>query len=213
MAFGLRPLRAADIPQSVEVERDAFPTQFPPTSFRRELSNRRARYLVAWRRNVPSAENYQSPKAGGKEAAWRPLGGLIRNAKALLGARQATIVGLLGAWYMADEAHIVSIGVKRDYRGEGIGELLLIGAFEQAASMKVTKIALEVRFSNSVARNLYRKYGFADVNVRKAYYHDNKEDAVVMVADQIGSPRFIEEFRRLETEHRRRWGRSERVLA
>lgn len=211
MAFGLRPLGSADISQSADVERDAFPTQFPPTSFRRELSNRRARYLVACKRYDPATKNDRIEKSRGKVASRLQLGKFFRNTISLLGKRQADIVGLLGIWYMADEAHIVSIGVRREYRGRGIGELLLIGAIEQATSLKATKMVLEVRASNSVARNLYHKYGFTDVNVRKAYYHDNKENAIVMVSDEIRSQRFLERFQRLEFEHSVRWGCSERL--
>ena len=212
MDFGLRPLGSADISQSVDVERDAFPTQFPPTSFRQELSNRRARYLVACKRYDPTARDDQFEESHSKIASRLPLGKFFRNTMSFLGKRQADIVGLLGVWYMAEEAHIVSIGVRREYRGRGIGELLLIGAIEQATSLKATKMALEVRASNSVARNLYHKYGFTDVNVRKAYYHDNKENAIVMISDEIRSQGFIERFQRLECEHSVRWGCSERLI-
>ena len=222
MSFALRPMKASDIHQCADIERDAFPSMFPPTSFRRELKNRLASYLVASRRDdfVHDGRSREGatdavPGEGGRSL----VGALIGNAKSVwegMGAGNQgdddLVAGFLGAWYMVDEAHIVSIGVRRDYRGKGIGERLLIGAMEQAAAREGSVLTLEVRSSNLIARNLYCKYGFKERGVRKAYYADDREDAIIMSTESIRAPSYSDAIRRLTEEHQRRWGHAERVL-
>ena len=113
---------------------------------------------------------------------------------------------------MPDDAHIVSVGVRTDYRGCGIGELLLIGAIEQAQQRRMPAVTLEVRVSNHIAQNLYKKYGFEEMGVRKGYYSDNREDALIMTVSGIRSQSYREEFERLTKSHRQRWGRAERTV-
>ncbi len=90
------------------------------------------------------------------------------------------IVGYAGMWIILDEAHITNIAVHPNWRGKRIGEALLCRVIEDAVLAGCIGITLEVRVSNDVARNLYRKYGFTDEGIRKGYYTDNNEDAVIM---------------------------------
>ena len=113
---------------------------------------------------------------------------------------------------MADEAHVVSVGVKGEYRSRGIGELLLIGAIEQAISQLAIVVTLEVRVSNNAAKNLYRKHGFVERGFRKSYYTDNREDATIMTTGPIQHANYQQAFRELVSQHEDRWGRSERSL-
>ena len=222
MPFALRPLKAADIPQAVEIERAAFPSQLPPTHFRREMANGKVSYLVAWRPTDQPGQATAStpdPAQAGSRVREGLVDSLVRNARYVLQGRQAVatqgqdlIAGFLGTWHMADEAHIVSVGVRAQYKGQGIGELLLIGALEQAINRGAEVATLEVRKSNDVAKNLYLKYGFREHGVRKAYYADNREEAVVMTTDPIKIPAYAELFQERKEEHGLRWGRAERVL-
>ena len=129
------------------------------------------------------------------------------------GPGQDFIAGFLGIWYMLDEAHIVSVGVRNRYRRFGIGEMLLIAAIEQAMARRAAVVTLEVRSSNRAAINLYRKYGFSEKGVRKGYYADNREDALIMTTEPIQHPDYRGFFVELEREHRRRWGVAERTIA
>ena len=113
---------------------------------------------------------------------------------------------------MADEANIVNVGVSTKYRGDGVGELLLIAAIEQALARDSRMIALEVRQSNFVARNLYRKYSFRERGLRKGYYSDNREDAVTMTTDHISSAAFSERFVSLVAAHNLARGSSTRII-
>ena len=114
---------------------------------------------------------------------------------------------------MTDEAHIVSIGVRRGFRGKGVGELVLIGAIEQAMVRNARVVTLEVRISNHIAQNLYRKYGFEERGIRKGYYTDDREDALIMTTDPIHVPPYPEKLRGLIHAHEQRWGRAERLLS
>ncbi len=107
------------------------------------------------------------------------------------------IAGYAGMWVIADEAHITTLGVARDFRGRKIGEQLLVGMLEESIRRGARRATLEVRQSNEVAQNLYRKYGFAPAAIRRGYYTDNGENAVVMWVDNLQSPSYIAQFRGL----------------
>jgi [ribosomal protein S18]-alanine N-acetyltransferase len=99
-----------------------------------------------------------------------------------------TVVGFSGQWVIMDEAHITTIAVSPEWRGRRIGERILSEMLGQAIRRGATRATLEVRATNDPARRLYEKYGFVDVAVRKAYYPDNGEDAVIMWVYQMDSP-------------------------
>ena len=98
------------------------------------------------------------------------------------------LVGFAGMWVIFDEAHVTTIAVDRTRRGERIGERLLLVLIERALARGARWMTLEVRPSNTVALSLYRKFGFRDVALRKRYYSDNGEDAVVMWSGNLREP-------------------------
>ena len=83
---------------------------------------------------------------------------------------------------------------------------------ELAAQRGSRVVTLEARVSNDIAQALYRKYGFKEVGIRKRYYSDNAEDAVVMTTNPIASPEYQELFQGLAVTHQRRWGLAQRIL-
>ena len=209
-----------DLRQVSEVEKDAFPTQFPPTSFRRELRKRIARYLIVARGDVhgrPSPGLPPLPNSEVESADGLLLNRLVRGAREVWRRHAASwrpgeelVAGFVGLWYVVDEAHIVSIGVRSEYRGLGLGEMLLISAIEQARQMKSRVMILEVRMSNYVAQNLYKKYGFTKRGVRKGYYSDNREDALILTTTPLDTDDYARNLERLADAHESRWGRSPR---
>ena len=90
------------------------------------------------------------------------------------------LVGYGGVWIIVDEAHITNIAVHPGYRGQKLGEKLLMKLMETILVKGARKATLEVRVSNIIAQNLYRKFGFVPGGIRKGYYSDNHEDALVM---------------------------------
>jgi [ribosomal protein S18]-alanine N-acetyltransferase len=91
-----------------------------------------------------------------------------------------TIVGYGGFWSIIDEAHITNIAINPSYRGKKLGEYLVKNLMEFAIELGAEMMTLEVRISNIVAQNLYKKFGFEEKGIRKGYYSDNGEDALIM---------------------------------
>jgi ribosomal-protein-alanine N-acetyltransferase len=107
------------------------------------------------------------------------------------------IVGYGGQWVIMDEAHITTLAVAPQHQGRKIGERLLVALIEEAILQHASHITLEVRESNRAAQRLYRKYGFHEAAVRKSYYTDNGENAIVMWAVEINTPRYQQQLRAL----------------
>lgn len=100
------------------------------------------------------------------------------------------ICGYSGFWIIGEEGHITTLAVHPDYRRQGIGERLLINDIEAALGNSATWLILEVRVSNEAAQNLYHKYGFKSMGLRRRYYQDNDEDALVLCRENICGPEF-----------------------
>lgn len=214
-----------DVLDMEEVERLAFPTLFPPTRFRREVEKSNTLYLVV-SREWTEEELALGPDAFRSSSNGGGLTGGIATVLKLPGkllfqtiggkTRQmppSYIVGLVGLWFVMDEAHVVIIGNRPSDRRKGIGELLLVAAIEAAIARGSRVLTLEVRASNEVARALYHKYGFREVGVRKRYYADNNEDAVIMTTPPIQSDDYGEHFQAQTRDHEERWGASDRRTA
>lgn len=92
-------------------------------------------------------------------------------------------IGYAGMWTIVDEAHVTNIALLEQYRGRKWGDRLLTELMRTAAYMGMKRMTLEVRVSNLVAQRLYIKKGFKPAGVRKGYYSDNQEDALIMWAD------------------------------
>ncbi|GGC97268.1 putative ribosomal-protein-alanine acetyltransferase [Thalassobacillus devorans] len=90
------------------------------------------------------------------------------------------IFGYCGLWMIIDEAHITNIAILPSHRGKGYGALLFGHVIEQAVEKGAIMLSLEVRVSNTGAQHMYRKFGLVPGGIRKQYYTDNGEDALVM---------------------------------
>ena len=138
-------MTSKDIDGVFEVEKNCFEHHWSKDSFKKELRNENARYVVA--------------KLDDK------------------------IVGYVGIWFILDEGHITNVAVHNDYRGNKIGDKLVQALVNLCKENNINSMTLEVRVSNVVAQNLYKKYGFKLAGIRKEYYSDNKEDAMIMWND------------------------------
>jgi len=90
------------------------------------------------------------------------------------------IAGYGGMWIIREEAHVTNIAVRAEYRGRKLGERLVRELQRTAVLLGARRMTLEVRVSNYIARRLYEKLGFYSVGLRRGYYTDNGEDAVIM---------------------------------
>jgi ribosomal-protein-alanine N-acetyltransferase len=99
------------------------------------------------------------------------------------------LAGFIVVWQVEDEAHIGTIAVAEAYRRAGAARALIRAGLGQAYARGARKAFLEVRAGNSAARRLYESLGFVDFDLRKRYYADNHEDAVIMLLDPLGDLR------------------------
>tara|TARA_B100001245_G_scaffold236170_1_gene226013 strand:- start:1417 stop:2100 length:684 start_codon:yes stop_codon:yes gene_type:complete len=222
MPFLVRPASDLDVAKLANIEKEAFPKMFPPTPFERELENSKARYLVAYLEKDSVNQTDQDFKERvvlenhiNESITHKILQGIrtILNLKnQTIFSNEPRLVGFVGVWYMIDEAHIVSIGVIKTHRESGVGELLLISAIQQAILYGAKIITLEVRPSNKAAINLYKKYGLREMGLRKNYYSDNREDALIMTSSPIQEQEFQDLFCLLAQNHQALWGKSKRTL-
>ena len=97
----------------------------------------------------------------------------------LVALENEKVVGYGGMWHIINEGHITNIAIHKDYRKKGIGSKIVSKLIEIAKEKEMIGITLEVRKSNEIAINLYKKQGFLLEGIRKEYY-ENKEDALIM---------------------------------
>lgn len=98
----------------------------------------------------------------------------------LVASDNGKIIGYAGEWCVFGDGSITNIAVLPKYRGCGVGSMLLERLIEEACNRETQSLVLEVRRSNVPAQALYKKYGFKEISVRKGYYPDNGEDALLM---------------------------------
>lgn len=95
------------------------------------------------------------------------------------------VVGYAGMWQVFDEGHITNIAVHPEFRRNGVGSALMEGLVAAAREQGISRMTLEVRKSNITAQNLYSRFGFREGGLRKGYYADNHEDALIMWKENI----------------------------
>ena len=190
MDVALRRMRPEDRDEVKEIEREAFAPLGVGTPFKREMNNRYAKYLVAYFPEPPEPPAPSEPPVhedSGESVDVPIWSRMVKSVQALVkqderasNKKESCIAGYLGVWFQGNEAHITEIAVRERLRGQGIGELLLIGSLHAALEYGSSVVTLEARASNFVAHRLYEKYGFKSAGVRKGYYADNREDAFLV---------------------------------
>jgi [ribosomal protein S18]-alanine N-acetyltransferase len=166
--LALELMREGDIGTVQEIERQIFATPWPRNAYYRELASRSSAHYVILRQEGPVE---------------KPEGSYATEL-------DPSIVGYGGMWRMYDEAHVTTIGVRRDLQHRGYGRVLFAGLVQAAYDMGAKWVTLEVRTTNENAMKMYEAFGFKVIGRRKGYYTDNGEDAIVMWSDSIHSPRF-----------------------
>lgn len=180
--FIVQSMKVWDIPEVMAIEKTSFPLPWSATAYRHELTqNELSHYLVVRKREPPGVPT---------QTRW--FDRWLRKPK----PRQSPVIGYIGFWVLDEEAHISTIAVRPDWRGHGLGELLLVAVIDLAASLQAQVVTLEVRVSNLVAQNLYRKYAFEKAGHHRRYYRDNDEDALLMTTPQIDEPAFLKMYHR-----------------
>lgn len=99
----------------------------------------------------------------------------------IVARRDGEVVGYSGMMFTGREAHVTNIAVDPDWHGHKIGTRLLLTIVTEAIAKGSETLSLEVRVSNTVAQSLYEKFGFSPAGIRRGYYVETREDALVMV--------------------------------
>ncbi len=191
VVYVIEPMTLEDVDEVGEVERLCFTNPWPLSAYRRELKNTDQNYYVVLR-DDPSLEHdefhegdvgapflqMRQSRRQRKFAFW--------NLARLRGPETPPpIIGFAGMWTLFDEAHVTTIGVRPEYRGHSLGELIFVALIGEAIRRGISWLTLEVRVTNESAQNLYRKYGFSVQGRRPRYYSDNNEDAFIMWSESL----------------------------
>jgi ribosomal-protein-alanine N-acetyltransferase len=184
-----------DIAEVLAVDRESYALPWPASAYRRELSsNQHAHYIVLKRvdgAGVPVNEQQPATRH------WKQLMPWLRTSDSPHSKRVGHVIGYAGMWLVGEEAHVTTVAVAPEARGKGFGELLLASLIEIADELQARWVTLEVRVSNFTAQQLYRKYGFREAGLRKRYYSDNNEDALIMTTDDVSLEPYRSDFAKL----------------
>lgn len=193
MRLVLREMKAQDIDEVISIEKEAFYPLNIGTSFTIQLRNKYSKYLVI--------ETEQENVRTGQLGRLGQLFGIIKPLLRKNSSEQLGILGYVGIWFQGNEGHISEIAVKNGFRGRGLGELLLIGAIRVSISNGLLMMGLEVRASNFQAQRLYQKYYFQESGLRKGYYSNDREDAVIMTTGLLHSGEYQQKFIQRQQEY------------
>ncbi|MEA3403148.1 MAG: ribosomal protein S18-alanine N-acetyltransferase [Armatimonadota bacterium] len=122
----------------------------------------------------------------------------------LVATIRGRVVGFVGMWHVMGEGHICTLAVAPEHRGQGLGELLVLGALDAAVEVGADAVHLEYRVGNEAAAELYGKLDFQRVGRRPRYYSDTGEDAILAringLCEPEGSARLDRAWKRWERE-------------
>jgi ribosomal-protein-alanine N-acetyltransferase len=152
---GLRPMQRTDLDAVLAIEERAFPQPWSRTFFEKELAASQAACTVA------------VAGSGGRTAVH------------VAPSDKRIIVGYTVCWRVLDELHLLNVAVHPEHRGGAIGRRLVEAVLDDGRETGARVVYLEVRAGNVAARRLYRRLGFRDLGVRRAYYGPG-QDAIVM---------------------------------
>jgi len=142
-------------------------------------------------------QSYPRPWSLGLYLSELALGGLRFY---IVARRAGEVVGYGGVMYIGPDAHVTTLAAAPEFQRQGIGGRVLWHLARAAVAHGAENLTLEVRVSNGAAIELYRRFGFVPAGVRKNYYAEIKEDALVMWANDIGAPEYGERLDRLAAE-------------
>jgi ribosomal-protein-alanine N-acetyltransferase len=172
LPYVVESMTLADVDQVMDIEYLSFSTPWSARAYRYEIAeNDHSTMLVVRPRTAP----------GGRLVQLTRQFGLVK---------PGPVLGYAGFWLLVDDAHICTIAVHPQWRGQGLGEMLMISLLDRGMELDALRATLEVRVSNRAAQKLYRKYGFEIVSRRKRYYSDNNEDAYIMTTPPFETSAF-----------------------
>lgn len=184
--YRIEDMQLRDLDEVMEIERRSFTCPWSLRSYRYELTSNSFSHFIVVR------------QAAAREVAGEDPPGIVSRLLRTCSREVACpVLGYGGFWLCVDEAHISTLAVARDWRGLGLGSLLVLRLLERAVRLNAQVATLEVRVSNLAAQKLYRKYGFQTVGIQSGYYRDNQEDALIMTSPPLRSRVFQDHLRQI----------------
>lgn len=184
LPYKIEDMQLHDIDEVMEIEHRSFSSPWSVRAYKYELTSNSFSQFIVVRQSL-----------SGEGFAKDPPKFLNRFLRSSPRAVNSPVLGYGGFWLLVDEAHIGTLAIAPDWRGLGLGELLVVGLLERAVKLNAEVATLEVRVSNLAAQDLYRKYHFQTAGIRRGYYRDNLEDALIMTSSPLRSQAFQENLR------------------
>lgn len=116
----------------------------------------------------------------------------------LVALDEGRVVGFGGMLFVAGDGHLVTLSTDPDRQRRGVASRLLLALCREAIDAGCEQLTLELRASNEPALALYRHFGFAPAGVRRGYYEDNGEDALVLWATDVATPGYVARLEAIE---------------
>ena len=180
--YVIRPMELSDIQQVTMIERQVFTMPWPSFVYVHEISQNKLAHMGLIEAGYDQVETdaIDEEQSGFFNIGWMRS----RRRKS-----SQPIAAYGGVWMDGSSGHISVIASSPNYRRQGFGELMLIALIGKAITQNMKRMVLEVRVSNKSAQALYEKYNFDVHETIPDYYHDNGEDAYVMV-----TPNFTDDY-------------------
>ena len=173
------------------VARRPEPVEYPEL----EITRMRRRHL----RKILSIESRVYPRPWSASLFLSEM--TQRNARSYIVARSGgEVVGYAGMMFTGYEAHVTNIAVDPDFHGRKVGTRLLLTLITEAIARACERVSLEVRVTNTIAQTMYGKFGFHVVGLRKGYYIETHEDALVMEVPDAASTEYRMRMRSIRAE-------------
>ncbi|MEG4368830.1 ribosomal protein S18-alanine N-acetyltransferase [Microcoleus sp. B4b_D2] len=221
----IKHLAPEHLPDAVELDRLCFGGLWAIEGYRRELDSPNSDLLGLWTWETDDCESAQhgadthpvQNRAGTGAPPLQNRAGTgappLQN-RAGTGAPplqiSRTLIGIGCLWAILEEAHITMLAVHPQFQRQGLGQALLLALLKSACERQLERATLEVRDSNLAAVSLYKKFGFKEAGLRKRYYEDTGEDALVMWRSALEKPEFqrylaVEKVRMCDRLHQKKW--------
>lgn len=189
LPYRVENMRLEDVDEVMAIEARSFSSPWSARAYRYEVTtNMFSQYVIVRENRGPRADDLPpiEPDPPGLFAK------LLQPMQPIVRPILPPVLGYAGFWLLIDEAHISTIAIAPEWRGRSLGELLLVALLDRAMTTTAEIATLEVRSSNVPAQSLYRKYLFQAVGLRRRYYTDNNEDALVLTTPPLRSSMFVE---------------------
>ncbi len=179
----VEPMTAEDLDEVMALERRCFPAPWSERLFREELEHPWA--VLELFRMIEGPTEFWDTLRENKGKLFSEGDKSEPSESEEEGSKSFPLIGYMDYWLVHEELHLLSLAVNPDFRRLGLGELMVNRVIAATCFVAGRRVRLEVRKNNKPARNLYEKLGFIADKVKKGYYSDTGEDALVLIRNMV----------------------------